>query len=386
MSAPKAQMLKEGAVLDYTAAAAKLGGDVVKTDCGLCGVLVDDVALGLVGSAQVAGVVKVEKAEVTIVAGDDIFFDNNGSPYGGTALSGAATNVASSGDVWMGKARAAAASTAKTVEVVLNMHEAVAPANVTEIVVDGSRTDPYTADGSEARPYKTMATGWAALSATRNLIRLKRGTYATAAAMALPAYDVSVIGEGPNGSIVIEPDAAHVVLTTPLFSRAAGALTATTTYAFENLTLEHGDTCKGITIDNTSAAKKIILSLRNVETGGSANAVDVVTHGDASNAVRVVINNGGMEIEGPINFVIGNDGDYLRVTDAVLSGGLVTGASATVSEITLRNCEVLHEGITGGNAAQVLNCISCHSRTGATIAALDTSDCAGSHTENILAV
>jgi len=197
---------------------------------------------------------------------------------------------------------------------------------------------------------------------------------------------VMVIGEGPNGSVTVEPDAAHVVLATPLFSRAAGALTATTTFSFENVTLEHGDVCKGITIDNTTAGKKIILSLRNVETGGSANAIDVVTHGDASNAVRVVVNNGGMEIEGPVNFVIGNNGDYLRITDAVLSGGLVTGASVTVAEITLRNCEVLHEGVTGGNAAQVLNVISCHSRTGATIAAFDGSDAAGSHTENILAV
>lgn len=380
MSAPKAQMFKEGAVLDYTAAAAKLGGDVVKTDCGLCGVLVDDVAINLVGSAQVTGLFKVEKAQVTIAAGEDIFFDNDGNPYGGTAGSGAATNVASAGDVWMGKAQAAAASTAKHVYVVLNQHEAVAPARTRTIFIDGDRQDCYTADGSEARPYKTLAAGWAALTATRNIIRLKAGTYQPTAALALPAHDVFVIGEDGNDTVVIEASAANI------FSKAAGALTATTTYHFENLMLEHGDTYKGIVIDNTSATKKIIVSIRNCEFGGSANAIDVATHGDADNAVRVVVNNGGMEIEGPVNFTIGNDGDYLRITDAVLSGGLVTGASATVSEITLRNCEVLHEGVTGGNAAQVLNVISCHSRTGATIAAFDTNDAAGSHTENILAV
>jgi hypothetical protein len=122
MSAPKAQMRISGAVLDYTAAAAKLGGGVVEVDAGLCGVLVDDVAINLVGAAQVEGVVEVEKAQVTIVAGEEIFFDADGSPYLGTASSGAATNVPcnASGDVWMGAALAAAASTAKTVKVVLN--------------------------------------------------------------------------------------------------------------------------------------------------------------------------------------------------------------------------------------------------------------------------
>lgn len=122
MSAPKAQMRKSGAVLPYTAAAAKLGGDVVETDAGLCGVLVDDVVIYLVGSAQVEGEVEVEKAQVAIVAGENIFFDADGSPYLGTASSGCATNVPcnATGDLWMGCAKEAAASTAKTCKVLLN--------------------------------------------------------------------------------------------------------------------------------------------------------------------------------------------------------------------------------------------------------------------------
>jgi hypothetical protein len=121
MSAPKAQMRISGAVLPYTASAAKLGGDVVEVS-GLAGVLVDDVVINLVGSAQVEGLVEVEKAQVTIVDGEDIFFDADGSPYLGTASSGAATNVPcnATGDLWMGTAFGAAASTAKTCKVLLN--------------------------------------------------------------------------------------------------------------------------------------------------------------------------------------------------------------------------------------------------------------------------
>lgn len=377
----KAQFYKNGAVLDYTAAADKLGGDPVQTVSRRMGVLVNDVASGYVGSAQAQGLIKIEKAQVAIAAGEDVYYDADGSPYGGTASSGAATNVAASGDYFLGKAERAAGATDTHAYVLLNQAEVVAPAHTLSMWVDGDRQDPYTADGSEARPYKTLAAAWAALTATRSTIFLRPGTYTTVAAtpLDLPAFDVQVVGVGPLDSVAIESNGAAI------FNRAAGALTATTTYRFENLMLEHGDTYKGIVIDNTSATKKIIVVVDGVEFGGSANAIDVATHGDASNGVQVYVSNRGREIKGPVNFTIGNDGDILRIADAVLSGGLVTGASATVSEITLRNCEVLHEGVTGGNAAQVLNVIGCHSRADATIAAFDTADAAGSHTENILA-
>lgn len=104
MSAPKARFFKEGAVLDYTAAADKLGGDVVAV-AGLCGVLVRDVANGYVGSAQVQGLVKVEKKQEALAAGADVWFDADGNPYLGTVGSGAATGTPCSdtGDVYMGK-------------------------------------------------------------------------------------------------------------------------------------------------------------------------------------------------------------------------------------------------------------------------------------------
>lgn len=284
----------------------------------------------------------------------------------------------------VGTALEAATADGDIIEILPEINDDLAPPASTKVIwADVGRTDTYTADGSEAKPYKTLAAAWAALTATRNSIRLKAGTYTTVAAtpLALPAHDVKVRGEGAMDDVVIESNGAAV------FNRAAGALTGTTSYTWDNLTIEHGDTYKGIVIDNTSATKKIILSLDGVEFGGSANAIDVATHGDASNGVRLYVNdNRGREIEGPVSFVVGNDGDIIRIKNAVLSGGLVTGTSATVMEITLQNCEVLHEGVTGGNAAQVLNVISCHSRTGATIAAFDTSDAAGSHTENILAV
>ncbi len=117
----KAQMYKEGLVLDFTALAAKSGGDVVEVS-GLCGVVNTDVAINLVGSARVDGLVKVEKAQVAIVDGEDVFFDADGNPYGGTAGSGAATNVPcnATGDMWMGTAFGKAAATDTHVYVMLN--------------------------------------------------------------------------------------------------------------------------------------------------------------------------------------------------------------------------------------------------------------------------
>jgi predicted RecA/RadA family phage recombinase len=117
----KAQLFKEGAVLDYTAAANKLGGDVVAV-AGLCGVLVDDVANGYSGSAQVQGLVKVEKKQEALAAGADVWYDADGNPYLGTAGTGAATGTPCSGtgDVYMGKVPYAAAANDTHCYVLLN--------------------------------------------------------------------------------------------------------------------------------------------------------------------------------------------------------------------------------------------------------------------------
>jgi len=115
----KAAFHKDGEVLDYTPAAATTGGTVVEV-AGLCGVTVEDIAASVVGSAQVKGIAKVEKINGAMAAEDEIWYDANGDPQGGTAGTGAATNVSNDGDIRMGLAAYAAGATDTHVYVILN--------------------------------------------------------------------------------------------------------------------------------------------------------------------------------------------------------------------------------------------------------------------------
>ncbi len=121
MSLPKGQTHQVGAVLDYTASSALLGGAVVEI-AGLAAVLVEDVASGSKIGAKVEGVMKIEKTQVAIAASADVWYDSDGNPYLGTASSGAATGSQfnDTGDLWLGTAVYAAATNDTHVFVALN--------------------------------------------------------------------------------------------------------------------------------------------------------------------------------------------------------------------------------------------------------------------------
>jgi predicted RecA/RadA family phage recombinase len=76
------------------------------------------IAANELGALATEGVFDIVKAEEAITAGDAIYWDVDGNPYGGTAGSGAATGTAT-GNNLMGVAIADAASTASTVRVKL---------------------------------------------------------------------------------------------------------------------------------------------------------------------------------------------------------------------------------------------------------------------------
>lgn len=131
----QADIHKEGDVLDFTAVGAKLGGDVVVTESGLAGVLVNDVAALATGSATVKAIVKAAKVTGAITAGDEVGWDNNGSPVGGVALSGAATTVKASWDFALGVATVDAASGDARVQTKLNA-SALGVTTLENVVVD----------------------------------------------------------------------------------------------------------------------------------------------------------------------------------------------------------------------------------------------------------
>ncbi|MBN2714102.1 MAG: DUF2190 family protein [Planctomycetes bacterium] len=116
----KAISYKEGKTLPYTATADVTGGAVLEV-AGLAGVAMGDIADTKTDDIQVTGIVKVEKVTGAISAGDIVYYDNNGSSVGGTALTGAATTTAANGDITMGVATADAAEADGYVYVHLNV-------------------------------------------------------------------------------------------------------------------------------------------------------------------------------------------------------------------------------------------------------------------------
>ena len=143
----------------------------------------------------------------------------------------------------------------------------------------------------------------------------------------------------------------------------------------------------GILINNASTTKKIILSLTDVGSDnddGTGGDMIATVHTDADNAIRIYWKGG--SVEGPINFTANNNGDRIYITDCELDGGLVTNNLNLLLTMRIRNCMVKHEGITGGNATQVIAVTGCYSSiNGGSIAIFDASDVAGSQTETIVA-
>ncbi|MCX7064756.1 MAG: DUF2190 family protein, partial [Proteobacteria bacterium] len=85
----------EGDHIDYTPSGAVAAGAVVVLGSTP---LIAPVAIaaGVKGSLCASGVWKIPQAAETIHAGDSVYWDDNGNPYGGTALSGCATETTTS--------------------------------------------------------------------------------------------------------------------------------------------------------------------------------------------------------------------------------------------------------------------------------------------------
>lgn len=234
-------------------------------------------------------------------------------------------------------------------------------------------------DGSNGRPYATVAQALAAVSSSKKTVFLAPGTYEESGALVWPKISgVSLVG---LGTVVVRGASGA----TNALTIAPGAVSATFEATIENIQISHRTGQIGLKLDNTAMTKKLNVYLRDFGTNqeGTGNSIDT-THGDTSNAIRIYAEARQNEIEGLVNIEIKNDGDRVIFFGQALSGGLTTSADAVVSEITLKCCQILHEGVAGGNAAQVLNSIHSWSLTGATYAAVDTNDLTGSHTENII--
>ncbi len=99
---------KAGSVIPYTPGSDKYPGDVVLV--GTVPAVCDSaIASGVLGNVAITGIYAIPKATGAITAGDAIYWDEDGSPVVGTALSGACTGT-STGNNLMGMATLDAAS------------------------------------------------------------------------------------------------------------------------------------------------------------------------------------------------------------------------------------------------------------------------------------
>jgi len=129
MAAPKSYIYKAGDVIDHTATTDITGGAPTQIgDSGLVGLPQLDIDTGYSDSMTIGGIIAVEAAAAVGNVGDNVWFDSNGSPYGGTASSGAATTVASSGDFWLGTLAVAKGATDSYAYVFLNRANPAMPA------------------------------------------------------------------------------------------------------------------------------------------------------------------------------------------------------------------------------------------------------------------
>lgn len=155
--------IKEGREIDYTASADIDAGDVV-VQGQLVGIAKANISNGATGALSVAGIFDVVQAAESIPAGAAVYWDANGNPVGGVALSGAATATAS-GNTFMGFAQALTADTDSTVRVALRSAEIAAASVATATSITGTSATLPIAGLAAAQGGAVSVTGGASSTA-----------------------------------------------------------------------------------------------------------------------------------------------------------------------------------------------------------------------------
>lgn len=234
--------VQEGLAIDYTPdGAAVTGGDVVVQN-NVVGIAKTDIADGELGALAISGVFDVLKAEEAFATvGANIFWDADGTPYGGTGT-GAATATAAT-NTWMGFVLATAETTDTTVRVLLRSTvtltaETFSLADLSDIdEVDYTAGDVLVANGTKyvdvplTGPFNLSAAGLLSMDAATvvadgsiqgDAAAIADGfTLVTAANGAL---GVKLPTAAAGGLAVVKNNAAAVLLLYPFLGDAIDAL------------------------------------------------------------------------------------------------------------------------------------------------------------------
>lgn len=240
-------------------------------------------------------------------------------------------------------------------------------------------------DGSLLQPYSSIGTGLAAAKAGTLTVYAFPGTYSEN--ITWPTTDgVRLVGMGRDGAVTLSATTSGTLL-----KIAPGATPTSTFDAYlENLHLNHGSSgtaVPGLVLNNANMTVNMMIRVKNVSTNQGAGTSVLIKHSGTADAVRLYWDGNQEEIEGPVYAELRNNGDQLRFSGVRFTSGLKTGTHAISSgtaEITLKHCEVLDGGITGGAATQKVNAIQCWVVSGgSTYGALEAADIAD-QTHNVV--
>lgn len=141
MAQTPAKYRHSGENIDYTPGSAVLAGTVYVL--GNCVTIVPkDIAADEKGATSTRGVFNVPKDNSDVSAGDTLYWDDDGSPVGGTALSGAFTKTAGSNNI-AGTALEAAGTGVGDVDMLLHsldsaLQASYGPTSVATVAVGGT--------------------------------------------------------------------------------------------------------------------------------------------------------------------------------------------------------------------------------------------------------
>jgi len=132
--------LQTGENIDHTPAADVAAGNIIQVG-NLSAFSSHDIATGALGAVAVSGVIRAPYVGGAADVGDNVWWDANGTPYGGDA-DGAMTTNGAAGDWWVGTLVAPAAATDATCDIALNVENPNLPAwqGKTHIAVDDNTT------------------------------------------------------------------------------------------------------------------------------------------------------------------------------------------------------------------------------------------------------
>ena len=228
-----------------------------------------------------------------------------------------------------------------------------------------------TANGSLTNPYRTLAAAFAAITSARKIVLVMPGTYTLTGVQALPVAvsGVKIIGVG---SVTVVGANANQA-----FSLTPGAQGAAFEITLENINVTQYAAKKGLYIDDTAIDGTVTVNINkcNFTMSASGSSIDLL---HAVNQA-VHLNASDCLFTGPITLDCINTDDIFTFTRCNLANGLSTDTGAVAAWVVLKDTEVKHAGITGGNAAQEVHAINCWTTSGA----FDSKDTAGSHTQKI---